>query len=77
MSPLVTFTLIKLLADNLTLSVSVLLHDDGDEIDQCPNTATTACAELNDTINGLTCIEAMYTECTQEPAQQKCGQPTF
>ena len=33
LSPLVTFTLIKLLADNLTLSVSVLLHDDGDEVD--------------------------------------------
>ena len=69
------YTAILLIDNRTALGIGKCSNQNHYEINQCPNTAATACEQLCYTGTGLSYIETVNTESSKEEAQQQGYQP--
>ena len=61
----------------LAFGISEVAHDDGDEVDQSPDTASAACEELRDSCACLSDIESVNTKVSYKETEEQGYQPVL
>ena len=63
--------------DELAFGVSEVAHDDDDEVDQSPDTASSASEELGDACAGLSYIESMDSQASYKETEKQGHKPVL